>query len=511
MPHAFIHRFKPVITAIFGVIAVLAMTNFSPSQAETLRVPVSSDIGTLDPDNGFEVAGLSALNNLYEGLVEYEPGSIKIVGLLATNWDVSDDGLIYTFHIRDGVTFHDGTSLDADAVVKSVERRRTGKLVQNYTLANVASVKATNLRTVEFQLKAPQTYFLDTLASPWGPKVISPKAVSQHDADDAATGWLTDHAAGTGPFKLGEFKRGERYTLERNDAYWGEKPYFDKIELPVVPDVGQQILQLKAGEIDAVATNYPFAQLDNIPDSLTITSQPSMTQFAALLKPGSSLDDPAIRTAVLTAINPNLWVSDAFGAYGSVSLSVYPNAMMSPVHPISFPTDMAAAKATISRSPTNLRIGLYSSNPSYGRIADFLIVQLAAIGIKATASIMPPGAAFNMKGSASAPDMLLIIASPDAAHPEHQVQAFYATNAPLNLYGRSLAEADSIVAVASVMTDVKERNKLYEDAGRKYFDAGFAIPLVDVEDVVVHSKGLKSLGLRPVFPRGCIDFATVTR
>ena len=127
---------------------VLAMTLPAPA-AEVLRIPLVADIGTFDPDNGFEIGGISAIDSVYEGLVEYAPGSTKIVGLLATSWDMAADGLTYTFHLRDGVLFHDGTPLTAEAVKRSFERRRDGKLILSYFLANVASIEAPDPATVD--------------------------------------------------------------------------------------------------------------------------------------------------------------------------------------------------------------------------------------------------------------------------------------------------------------------------------------------------------------------------
>src|SRR5262245_55210040 len=82
---------------------------------EVLRIPYVADIGTFDPDNGFETGAISAINNVYEGLVEYEPGSTRIVGLLARTWESSDDGLTYLFHLVDGVKFHDRATFNAAA------------------------------------------------------------------------------------------------------------------------------------------------------------------------------------------------------------------------------------------------------------------------------------------------------------------------------------------------------------------------------------------------------------
>jgi peptide/nickel transport system substrate-binding protein len=202
-------------------------------------------------------------------------------------------------------------------------------------------------------------------------------------------------------------------------------------------------------------------------------------------------------------------VKDAFGQYASVAESVYPKSMLAPTQPIAFPTDFAAAKAAIARhGAVSLSIGLHSAQPSYQRAADLMIAQLALIGVKATAYVLPSGAAYALKGDAKAPDMLLTIASPDAGHPENQAKVFFTKDAVLNFYGRVLPEADALVEQAGRMTDIARRNALYEQAGRMYVDAGYVIPLADVDDVVVHVAGLKDLGLRSVFPRGNIDFAS---
>jgi peptide/nickel transport system substrate-binding protein len=129
--------------------------------------------------------------------------------------------------------------------------------------------------------------------------------------------------------------------------------------------------------------------------------------------------------------------------------------------------------------------------------------------VKATANAMPSGAAFAMKNVADPPDLLLTIVNPDAAHPENHAKVYFTKDAVLNYFGRVLPEADAIVDEAGRTTDVQERNALYAEAGRMYFDAGHVIPLVDVDDVVVHAEGLKDFGLRPVNPPGNIDFATV--
>lgn len=477
---------------------------------EVLRIPYVADIGTFDPDNGFEIGGVSAINNVYEGLVEYAPGTTKVVGLLAKSWDISADGLTYTFHLVDGVKFHDGTPMDAAAVVASFERRKKNKFLLSYFLDNVAAMETPDSRTVVLKLGHPQPSLLDSFSSPYGPKVVSPKALAEHDGGDAATGWLTQHADGTGPFKLTEFKPGERYLLTRNDEYWGTKPFFDEIELPVIPDIGVQILQLQAGRIDAVPVNYPFAQLKGLPPGLEVTASPSVNQYDLFFKAGTVLDDPDVRGAVMTAINPALWNDEVFFGYSQLSKSIYPNVTLDPAKPIAYMTDMEAAKAAIAKhSPVQFTIGTIDDTPTYRHIADLMIAELAQIGVKATAYALPQGMGFALKGDPKAPDVLLTIAGPDAVHPENQAKVFYTADAPVNFYGRAIPEADALINEAGLVSDIPERNALYEKAGQLIVDAGIVAPLVDVDDVVVHAKGLTDLGLRAVYPLGNIDFATV--
>ena len=495
----------------FGLAAALLFWA-APALAEdqVLHIPYVADIGSFDPDNAFEVGALSAVNNVYEGLVEYEPGSTKIVGLLAKSWEISPDELTYTFHLVDGVKFHDGTPFNAAAVIKSFERRRDHDLILSYFLGNVTDMKAPDDLTVVLTLGHPQPSLLDGFSSPWGPKVVSPAALDEHDGGDFATTWLNEHADGTGPFKLTEFARGERYVFNRNADYWGPKPFFDEVQVSVVPDIGQQILQLQAGEIDAVPNNYPWSQLASLPPGLEITAIPSMAQFELFTKPGGPMDDPELRTALLTAINPALWVKDAFGDYAAVSKSLYMNTMLDPVHPVTYPTDFDSAKAIVTKhGPLKIVIGMQNEEQSYQRVAELIIAQMAKIGVDASVVVLPSGGAYSLKDDPKAPDFLLSRSSPDAAHPENQAKVFYTKDAPLNFFGRSLPEADTIVDQAGLLTDITERNALYEKAGQMYFDAGYFLPLVDVDDVVVHAEGLTDLGLRPTIPPGNIDFGTV--
>ncbi len=183
-----------VFAACLGAGPVLAA-------GETLRFAIQSPISSFDPDNSFETGGLGAVTAVYQGLVQYQPGTTKVVGLLAKSWEVSADGLTYTFHLQDGVTFHDGRPMTAADVIASFARRKDNKLTLSYFVLGIDTMSAPDPLTVSLKLKGPDTSFLDTLASPWEPKVVSAAALAAHSGSDGQA-WFKTNTDGTGPYKL---------------------------------------------------------------------------------------------------------------------------------------------------------------------------------------------------------------------------------------------------------------------------------------------------------------------
>lgn len=467
----------------------------------TLRTAYQADIDTFDPDNGFEVAGLGAINAVYEGLVEYEQGSTEVVGLLADSWEVSDDGLTYTFRLRDGVVFHDGTPMTSEEVKNSLERRRDGELALSYFLGNFASIETPDEQTVTVTLNEPQPSFIDDLASPWGPKIISPEALAQDDAGE----FLTENAVGTGPFTLATFDRGRQYVLERFDDYWGEPANFATVDIAIVPDIGQQVLQLQNGELDVVLHGYPFEQMDSLPEGLEASSYNDLGLEMAYVNTFGALSDADLRTSVAAAAAPEGWIADAFSGRAQPALSLYPREMLTPEEPFTFPEPSAdvATDAPIEIVYTQ------GEEAVQRRVADLLIAQLANAGIQATARAVPQDELFTYaEDPAGAPDLVLAQNNPDSAHPATQAGLFFAGGAPLNLFGYASEEADALFAEAATVTDEAARDEMYVEGARLIFEDEAFLPLADVEDVVVHRAGLTDLGFRPAIPWN-VDLATI--
>ena len=489
-----------------------APTEEAITAVNTLSIAYQADITTFDPDNGFEVAGLGAIAAVYEGLVEYAPGTTDLVGLLAEDWTLSDDGLIYTFNLRDGVTFHDGSPMTSAEVKAAFERRSDESLVLSYFFWNVQAFDTPDPDTLVVTLGMPQPSFLDTLASPWGPKVVGPGALVDNAGDDLAVSYLNENADGTGPFTLQSFNRGDQYVLARFADYWGEAPYFDRIEINIVPDIGQQVLQLQNNDLHMVLHGYPFTQLAQLPEGLEIEAYNDLGLEMAFVNPAKAMGTPEICEAVKTAINPELWVADAFGDYASPALSLYPKAMLTPAEPVQYPTDMEAAQAAIAEAgEVTIEIGYAAEEAGVQqRVADLLVAQLAGIGVNATARALPQDESYTFfENAEAAPDLYLAQNNPDAAHPETQATLFYTTGAPLNIMAYSNPEADDLIFAAGSITDQAERDAMYADGGAMLFEGCGFLPLADVADVIVYRSGLTNLNPRPAIPWN-VDLGTIS-
>ena len=192
----------------------------SPASAKTLNLAFGADMQVPDPDIFYEIEGNAVVTSVYEGLVKYANNSTKIVPALATSWSESPDGMTYTFQLRSGVKFHDGTPFNSAAAEFSFQRRKGVNSAPAYMLADVSSMSSPDPLTFVVHLNKPVSAFLDYLASPYGPKMVSPTLVKAHEVGAASpvigrrSGSKT-HDAGTGPYTISAFDEGSHYDLSR--------------------------------------------------------------------------------------------------------------------------------------------------------------------------------------------------------------------------------------------------------------------------------------------------------
>jgi peptide/nickel transport system substrate-binding protein len=245
-------------------------TGGSPHSGGTLAIGIESEADILDPQRAGGWVSWRVNRQMFEPLVDEDlskPSAQAAVPPLrpglATSWDSSPDGTVYTFHIRPNVKFHDGTPLDAAAVAFNI-RRVWDKSFQYYDAKSAGqttfvwqALKAMDEpdpMTVRLTMKQPFEPFLRLLAQGGSGSsgIMSPASIKQYGNDNVG-----EHPTGTGPFKFVERVRGQRITLARNDDYWGTKPYLDKVVFRPLPDPSARVAALRANEVDMIAVPPP--------------------------------------------------------------------------------------------------------------------------------------------------------------------------------------------------------------------------------------------------------------
>ncbi|WP_226863307.1 ABC transporter substrate-binding protein [Mycolicibacterium baixiangningiae] len=266
------------VVCVAAMCAGTAVAGCSRPPAQTgnvFVVAIESEADILDPQVAGGWVSWRINRQIFEPLVDQDltiPSDQATIPPLkpglAESWEVSDDGLDYTFHIRKGVRFHDGTPLDAKAIEYNVRRmwdkgspmysaRAAGQT--GFVWKFVESVSTVDEHTVKIILKQPFSEFLRMLTQGGNGStaIMSPTALEKY-GDDVA-----DHPVGTGPFKFAERIRGERIDLVRNDDYWGKVPYIDGVVFRPLPDPSARTAALRSGDVDMIAVPNPDS-IDNL-------------------------------------------------------------------------------------------------------------------------------------------------------------------------------------------------------------------------------------------------------
>jgi peptide/nickel transport system substrate-binding protein len=236
------------------------------AQAEQVIVIGHAEITeAYDPAHAFNPTSGMVNRVAYDTLVTFPDGDASsIEPLLASSWTVSDDGLVYTFTLRDDVTFVSGNPLTAGDVVFSFDRLKNVRAQPSFLADPIASVEAVDDATVAITMVAPRPSFLAELANT-AFSVTDAEVVRANGGTDAADAAETDSAqshlnqtsAGTGPYVLESWTPQDRTVLVRNPSYWGEQPFFDRIIIVNIPEAATQRVALVSGDIDLATDLTP--------------------------------------------------------------------------------------------------------------------------------------------------------------------------------------------------------------------------------------------------------------
>jgi peptide/nickel transport system substrate-binding protein len=471
----------------WAALAVALLAGVAPGPALAAQTDVTIGM-QLEPPNLDPTAGAAAAidevvySNVFEGLTRIGSDG-SVLPALAASWDISDDGLTYTFHLREGVSFHDGSAFDAEDVKFSLDRARAedSTNAQKGLFAAIASVDAVDATTVKVTLDHPVGNFLFHMG--WGDAVM----VAPETAADNAT-----HPVGTGPFKFSDWVQGDHVELTRNEDYWGEPVKLDKATFKFISDPTAAFAAVMAGDIDAFPV-FPapenLAQFEADPRFAVVVGSTEGETILAMNNGRPPFDDIKVRQAFSHAIDRQAIIDGAMFGQGTPIGSHF-----APHNPAyvdltgTYPYDPDKAKALLAEAGhgDGLTVSLKLPPPPYARRSGEIIAeQLKAIGV--TAEITNLEWAQWLSEVFKGKDYDLTIVS----HTEPMDIDIYARDDYYFDYHSDAFKA--IMEELNNTTDPAKRDELLGDAQRKIAEDAVNVFLFELAKTGVSNAKLKGL------------------
>jgi len=284
--------------------------------SDILVVAIAEDTASLDPARSFETLPGIVHKATYQTLVSFPPDSVdQIIPSLATSWEISDDGTVYTFTLDDRAVFSNGDPVTAGDVVFSFDRVKNIAGNPSFLAETIASVEAADDQTVVLTLTQPDPAILakliyDAFSVVNQSEVEANGGASGEDAAtaDTAEEWLNQNSAGSGPYILESWEPAVETVLVRNENYWGEAPAIERVIFSNSPEAATQKIQLEAGDID-IAFDLSSDQLPSLADNPNVSIYEGLSDTLIFLKGnqdpevGGPMSDPVVQAAVRYALD----------------------------------------------------------------------------------------------------------------------------------------------------------------------------------------------------------------
>ena len=408
----------------------------------TLTIGLSSDPPKLDPLLSSAMVDRQVQNNIYDKLVDIDQ-KLNIIPDLATKWEITDGGKVYTFHLQTGVKFQDATPFNAAAVKFNFDRMLDPKVKSPRfnEVSMVTKVEVVDDSTVRFTLKAPFTPFLGVLTDRAG-MMVSPAAVQKYGDD------YLQHPVGTGPFTFQSRVKGDSITLVRNDSYWKGKGQIQKLVYKIIPDSNTSVSNLQSGQVDVLESSaIPDKQIPTLKGTAgTVVDIGSALGYQGMWLNVTQppFNNIWLRRAVADAIDRKQLVQVAFGA----DTAVPGDSPFSPVSPLNDgvvpAADLAKAKDDLAKGgqPNGFSFKLMIT-PGPNQVAPVLQQMLSQVGIKMDIEQVEWGQLLARL------DKLTFQASPvgwsGRVDPDQNVYSFFYTKGGFNDSGYSNKDMDTLL------------------------------------------------------------------
>lgn len=434
------------------------------SSGGTIVAALTNTPDQFDPHVTTAQASFQVLENVYDTLVVPSAADLTFEPALATEWSTSEDGLTWTFPLREGVVFHDGTDFDADDVVYSYNRIIDEELSNSFRFANVESVEATDPLTVTITLSTPTPNLLANIGGFKGMSILPSGAAEDYN--------LATEAVGTGPFELTSSSAGGAQLTAFAD-YWGEGPLVDGVEYRYVAESAAALTGLRNGDIHWT-DNVPPQDIEQLAsdDAVELGRTGSTDYFyMAFNQSQPPFDDPVVRQAIAMAVDrEEIAEAATFGA-GTANQTAIPSDSFWANDYAPFTADPEAAQQMLADagvSDLSFSVMVPDSEEQAVTIAEVVSAQLAQIGVTMTPDPVEVGVFLDRQGQGDFDAFSW--AWVGNLDPFDFYQAQHASDGGFNFQGYANAEVDDLLAQAAAETDEDARKALYAEAEQVIVD-----------------------------------------
>lgn len=499
---------------IAGIALLFFPVSTFAKSSDTLIWGRGGDSVMLDLAQATDGESIKAGIQILENLVMFKKDSMEVEPQLATSWSVSADGLTWTFNLRKGVAFHDGTPFNAQAVADSFNRiiDPTHKFYSygkwkylSLSLKPVTKINVVDDHTIQLVTEKPFAPLLNNLAL-WLCPILSPTAMEKYK-DQIGT-----NPVGTGPYKLVKWDKDDKIILTRNDAYWGEKAKTERIILMSIPEPSARLMAIQSGTIDIADDLDPDSiTLAKANKELVVKSVPSINiGYLSLNTEKPALKDPRVRQAINHAINKQDLIQAIFQGLAVPAVNPFAPSIWGyndAIEPYDY--NPAKAKALLKEAgydpSTVLELWAMPVSRAYMpdpvKTAELLQAYLSAVGINSKIVRYDWGT-YLEKTSNGEHDMCMLGWLGGNADPDNFLYGLLSADvaktpgaANISLWKNS--EFTDLVKKAQVVFDLSKRAEFYKKAQVIVHNEAPWVPLAHTSTIRVYNKRIHDVPLRP--------------
>ncbi|MBE6024880.1 MAG: ABC transporter substrate-binding protein [Cellulosilyticum sp.] len=471
--------------------------------ADTLVFAQGAEPRGLDPAYVDDGESSKVIVNVYEGLLAYAKDSTELEPCLAESWEISEDGLNYTFKLRQGVKFHDGTDFNAEAVKINIDRQLPPQRTEDmpyasFVYADVKDVEVVDDYTVKINLTKKNTAFLANLAMSLAAPIVSPAAL------EANNGNVNQSPVGTGPYKFVAWSPSEDIVIERNEDYWGEKAKTKNIVFKFIPDNSARIVALKSGEVDMI-DGIDSTGVDQIKaDGNEVYNLSGMNiNYLAYNTTRAPFDDVKVRTALSKAVNVPELVTALYGEYAETATTILPTFMpgySKDVKQVEYNPEAAKAELESAGFTGPVKMIVYNNPRPYNArnkaLAESIQAYWSKIGVEATIEDYD-WTTYKDKVVAGDYDVCFYGWVGDNGDPDNFLNLLCDQNVSMNVSRLNDAAYNEIIAEGTSTEKGPERDAVYAKAEQYIADLAVWLPISHANNLSAYSPAVQNYSYHP--------------